>query len=94
MCYSSALKSSSTVPMPAMPNLLTSRLTGKRRRVRPRVRRQPPHRASPSRRDVRRDGGELYDVRGGGEARDDDVAWARDVSALEDASPFDALGQV
>ena len=49
---------------------------------------------SPSQCDVRRDDGELYDVHGGGEVQDDDFSWARDVSAPEDASPFDALERV
>ena len=65
----------------------------KHRRVRRRARRQPPRRASPIRCCVRRDDGEPYDVYGG-EAQDDDVFWARDVSAPEDASPFDALERV
>ena len=79
--------------MPVMLNLLTSRLTDLRQEVRRRARRQPPRRASPIRCCVRREGGELYDVYGG-EAQDDDVFWARDVSAPEDASPFDALERV
>ena len=51
-----------------------SSITDKRREVRQRDRRQLPHRASPNRCDVRRDGGEHYDVHGGDEVQDDDVS--------------------
>ena len=67
-------------------------LTDQRQEVRRRDHRQLPRQASPSRCDVRRDDGELYDVHGGGEVQDDDVSWARDVSAREGVLPFDVLG--
>ena len=71
-----------------------SSITDKRREVRRRDHRQLPHQASPSRCDVRRDDGELYDVHGGGEVQDDDVSWARDALVQDGALPFDVLEQV
>ena len=66
----------------------------KRREVRQRDHRQLPRQASPSQCDVRRDGGEHYDVHGGGEVQDDDVSWARDVLVQDGTLSFDALGRV
>jgi hypothetical protein len=51
-----------------------SSITDKRREVRRRDHRQLLHRALPSQCDVRRDGGEHYDVHGGDAVQDDDVS--------------------